>query len=52
MERLEISVGRFYKSVALTKYFFKVRLVGRFMPLIGRIDRLVESPLYLRITSL
>ena len=46
MERLVILVGRLYKSVAPTKYFFKVPLVGRFMPLVGVIRRPVESPLY------
>ena len=45
MERLIILVGRLYKSVALTKYFVKVPLVGRFMPLVGVIRRPVESPL-------
>ena len=47
MERLTILVGRLYKSVALTKYFFKVPLVDRFMPLVGVIRRPVESPLNL-----
>ena len=46
MERLTILVGRLYKSVAGTKYFFKVKLVGRFMPLDGMISRQVESLLY------
>ena len=45
MERPKILVGRHYKSVAPTEYFFKVKLVGRFMPLIGVISRQVESPL-------
>ena len=45
MERLIILVGRLYKSVAPTKYFFKVPLVGRFRPLVGVIHRPVESPL-------
>ena len=40
MERLTILVGRPYKSVA------PIPQVGRFMPLIGGISRLVESPLY------
>ena len=40
-----ILVGRLYKSVTLTNYFFKVPLVGRFMPLIGGIGQLVEPPL-------
>ena len=35
MERLAILVDRLYKSVAPTKYVFKVPLVGRFMPLVG-----------------
>ena len=43
MERLIILVGRLYKSVALTKYFFKVPLVGRFMHLVGVIRRPLES---------
>ena len=43
MERLTILVGRLYKSVTPTKYFFKVKLVGRFMPLISVISRQVES---------
>ena len=46
MERLTILVGQLYKSVAPTKYFFKVPLVCRFMPLVGVIRRPVESPLY------
>ena len=46
MERLIILVGRLYKSVAPTKYFFKVPIVGRFMPLVGVIRRPVESPLH------
>ena len=45
MERLIILVGRLYKCVAPTKYFFKVPLIGRFMPLIGVVRRPVESPL-------
>ena len=45
MERLIILVGRVYKYVAVTKYFFKVPLVGRCMPLIGVVRRPVESPL-------
>ena len=45
MERSTILVGRLYKSVVPTKYFFKVPLVGRFVPLVGGIGRLVESPL-------
>ena len=28
------------------KYFFRVHLVGRFVPLVGVISRPVESPLY------
>ena len=43
MKRL---IGRLCKSVALSKYFFKVPLVGCFMPLVGGIGQLVESPLY------
>ena len=31
--------------MALTKYVVKVPLVGRFIPLVGGIGRLVESPL-------
>ena len=42
MERLIILVGRLYKSVTPTNLFFKVPLVGRFMPLVGGIGRLVE----------
>ena len=49
MERLIILVGRPYKSVAPTKYFFKVPLVGRFMPLVSVIHRPVESPLRSRV---
>ena len=49
MERLTILVGRLYKSVTPTNYFFKVQLVGRFMPLVGVIGRLVESPLDFRL---
>ena len=45
MERLTILVGRLYKSVGPTKYFFKVKLVGRFMALVGVISGPVESPL-------
>ena len=45
MDRLIILIGRLYKPVAPTKYFFKVPLVGRFMPLIGVIRGPVESPL-------
>ena len=45
MERLIILVGRLYKSVAPTKYFFKVPLIGCFMPLVGVVRRPVESPL-------
>ena len=51
MERLIILVGRLYKSVAPTKYFFKVSLVGRFMPLVGVIRRPVESPLKVNFVS-
>ena len=46
MDRLTILVGRHYKSMAPAKYFFKVPLVGRFMPLVGAIRQPVESPLY------
>ena len=45
MDRLSILVGRLNKSVAPTKYFFKVQQIGRFMPLIGAIRRSVESSL-------
>ena len=45
MERLMILLGRPNKSVAPTKYFFKVPQVGRFIPLISVIRRRVESPL-------
>ena len=43
MDRSIILVGR---SMAPTKYVFKVPQVGRFLPCIGDIGRLVESPLY------
>ena len=46
MERLIITVGRLYKSVAPIKYFFKVPLVSRYMPLVGVIRRPVESQLH------
>ena len=45
MDRLSILVSRLINSMAATKYFVKVPLVGRFMPLVGGIGRLVESPL-------
>ena len=45
MERLIILVGLLYKSVALIKYFFKVPLIGRCMPLVGLVRWPVESPL-------
>ena len=51
MERLIKLDGRPNKSVAPTKYFFKVPQVGRFIPLVGGISRRVESPLYLQLTS-
>ena len=41
-----ILIGQFYKSIAPTKYFFEVPLIGRFMPLIGVIRGPLESPLY------
>ena len=47
MERLTILVGRLDKSVGQTKYFFKVDLVGRFIPLVGVVSRPVESRLEL-----
>ena len=46
MDRLTILVGHLYKSVAPTKYLFKVQLAGRFMALVGVIHWPVESPLY------
>ena len=46
MERFTILVGRLHKSVTATNYYFKVILVGRFMPLVSGIGRLVESPLH------
>ena len=46
MERLMIFVGRPNKSRTPTNCFFKVPIVGRFMPLIGVIRRPVESPLH------
>ena len=45
MDRLSILVSRLTKSMARTKYFVKVPLVGRSMPLVGGIGGLVESPL-------
>ena len=45
MERLIILICRLNKSVTPTKYFFKVPLVGRLVPLVGVIGRSVESPL-------
>ena len=45
MYRITIIVGRLYKSAQLTNYFFKVPLVGRFVPLVGKIGRPMESPL-------
>ena len=45
MKRLTILVGRLKKSMAPSKYFFKVHLVGRFVPLVSVISRPVESPL-------
>ena len=45
MHRLTILVGRLNKSIAPPQYFFKVHLVGRFVPLVGVISRRVESPL-------
>ena len=47
MERLTIFIGGPNKSVAPTKYFFKVPQVGHFIPLIGVSRRCVESPLHL-----
>ena len=44
MEGLTILVSRLYKSVASTKYFSLVPLVGLFMPFVGVICRPVESP--------
>ena len=37
--------GRLKKSMGPPKYFFRVHLVGRFVPLVGVISRPVESPL-------
>ena len=45
MDRLIILVGRLKKSMGPPKYFFKVHLVGRFVPLVGVMSRPVESPL-------
>ena len=39
MERLIILLGRLYKSITPTTSFFKVTLVGRFMPLVSGIGR-------------
>ena len=47
MHRLIILICQLNKSVTPTKYFFKVPLVGRLLPLVGVIGRSVESPLYL-----
>ena len=52
MDRLSILVSRLIKSMAPTKYFVKVPLVGLFMPLIGGIGQLVESPLYSKIIEI
>ena len=45
MERLPILVGQLYESMAQTEYFLKVPQVGRFIPLVSEISRLMESPL-------
>ena len=45
MVRRTILVGRLYKSVPPTKYFFKVQMVGHFIALVGVISHPVESPL-------
>ena len=45
MQRLIILICQLNKSVTPTKYFFKVPLVGRLVPLVGVIGRSVESPL-------
>ena len=37
MDKLSILVGRLIKSMAPTKYFVKVTLVGRFMPLVSTV---------------
>ena len=47
IDRLTILVCRPNKSVTLTNYFFKVAIIGRFLPLVGVIRRPVES----RLTS-
>ena len=51
MDRLSILVGRLIKSMAPTKYFVKVPLVGRFMSLVGGFHRPVESPLDISTSS-
>ena len=45
MDRLSILVGRLIKSMAPTKYVFKVPQVGHFLPLVSDIGRLVEPQL-------
>ena len=45
MDRLTILVFRPNKSVTPTNYFFKVAIIGPFMPLVGVICWPVESPL-------
>ena len=51
MERLTLLVGQLNKSMGQSKYFFKVPQVSRFMPLVGGIGRLVESPLKIQLYS-
>ena len=50
MDRLTILVGRPNKSVAPTKYLFKVPQVDRFIPLVSVICWPVESPLQSDVT--
>ena len=47
MDRLSILVGRLIKSMAPTNIFFKVPQVGRFLHLVGDINRLLEPLLEL-----
>ena len=46
MEGLTILVGRLYKSVGPTKYLFKVKLVSRFMALVGLIRLSLKKILF------
>ena len=50
MDRLLILVGRLIKSMAPTNIFFKVPVVGRFIPLVSVSSWCVESPLEARVS--